>query len=421
MPVAHHQPKVHTRRARNRLQPRHAPYWTLLSTGCSLGYRRGRNGRVGVWLAKFRAQPGGERIQCKLAPADDRLPADGVVCLDFDQARRKAISWFPIAAQIATGEVPQRGGYTVGDACRDYVARLEGHSRGLRSTTYVIDANILPFLGTVPVEKLSRRRLESWQKFLAATPRRKSKGGLPPQSEEATRRRKLTANRQLSILKAALNFCLAEGRVASTAPWRLVKPFRGVDSPRTRFLSDAEARELARACPPDFRLLVRGALYSGLRYSELGRLQVQDFDPGSATLLVAQSKSAKTRRIYLDLEALDFFRALSAERRLDELLFRRADGQQWTKDRQQALMREAVHAAQLAAVTFHELRHSAASRWARLGLSLQEIARQLGHCDTRMTGRYAHLCLDSLAAKVRALPPIGLEEPPPAAVPKRVQ
>ncbi|MEE8606152.1 MAG: site-specific integrase [Nitrospiraceae bacterium] len=421
MPVAHHQPKLHTRTARNRLQPRHAPYWVLVSTGCSLGYRRGRNGRVGVWLAKFRAQPGGERIQRKLGPTDDRLPADGVVCLSFEQARVKAIEWFPIAAQIATGEVPRRGGYNVEQACADYIRKLEGHSRGLRETAYVVRSNIVPFLGTVPVENLSRRQVESWQKFIADTPRRKPKGGLPPESEEAVRRRKLTANRQLSILKSALNFCLAEGRVASTAPWRLVKPFRGVDNARTRFLTDGEAQQLARACPPDFRLLVRGALYSGLRYSELGRLQVQDFDPGSATLLVAQSKSAKARRIYLDLEALDFFRALCAERRLDELLFRRADGKRWEKDRQQGLMREAVRAAEIAAVTFHELRHSAASRWARLGLSLQEIARQLGHCDTRMTARYAHLCLDSLAAKVRALPPMGLDEPPRAQPPKRVQ
>jgi integrase len=374
-----------------------------------------------MWLAKFRARPGGERIQCKLAPADDRLPADGVVCLDFDQARRKAIEWFPVAAQIATGEVPRRGGYTVRQACRDYVAKLEGHSRGLRSTIYVIDANILPFLGTMPVQELTRRRLESWQSFLVATPRRKSKGGLPPDCEEAVRRRKLTANRQLSILKAALNFCLAEGRVASTAPWRLVKPFRGVDSPRTRFLSDGEAQQLARACSPDFRLLVRGALYSGLRYSELARLQVQDFDPGSATLLVAQSKSAKARRIYLDIEALDFFRALCAERRRDELIFRRADGQGWGKDCQQGLVREAARAAEIAPVNFHELRHSAASRWARLGLTLQEIAAQLGHADTRMTMRYAHLCTNTLAGKVRALPPIGLEEPPAAPSPKRVQ
>jgi hypothetical protein len=71
------------------------------------------------------------------------------------------------------------------------------------------------------------------------------------------------------------------------------------------------------------------------------------------------------------------------------------------KDGAKGLMEEACKAAEIEPLTFHELRHSAASRWARQGLSLGEIAQQLGHADVRMTQRYAHLCQQTLANKIR--------------------
>lgn len=37
-------PKIDTRSARSRLPTRREPYWTVLSTGCALGYRKGAKG-----------------------------------------------------------------------------------------------------------------------------------------------------------------------------------------------------------------------------------------------------------------------------------------------------------------------------------------------------------------------------------------
>ena len=143
------------------------------------------------------------------------------------------------------------------------------------------------------------------------------------------------------------------------------------------------------------------------RYSEIIALRVQDFDAVAGTLLIAQSKSGRSRRVYLDEEGCEFFRSVAAPRRPYEPMFLR-DGRPWGKDSAQGLMDVATKAAGIPSATFHELRHTAASRWARLGLSLQEIAAQLGHADVRMTQRYAHLCQQSLADKVRALPTMGI-------------
>ena len=55
-----------------------------------------------------------------------------------------------------------------------------------------------------------------------------------------------------------------------------------------RHLTTAEATRLINAADPDFRPLVRAALETGARYSELTRLEVADFNPDSGTIQIRQ-------------------------------------------------------------------------------------------------------------------------------------
>jgi integrase len=96
---------------------------------------------------------------------------------------------------------------------------------------------------------------------------------------EAARKRRATANRTLTILKAALNRAWREGTIASDSAWRRVEPFEGADAARVRYLTIAEAERLINAADKEsgFRVLVRGALATGARYGELAALRVEDF------------------------------------------------------------------------------------------------------------------------------------------------
>jgi integrase len=53
--------------------------------------------------------------------------------------------------------------------------------------------------------------------------------------------------------------------------------------------------------------------------------------------------------------------------------------------------------------TIHDLRHHYASRLAQAGRSLQDIRDLLGHANTKMPERYAHLCRTNLGRAVDAL------------------
>jgi integrase len=75
----------------------------------------------------------------------------------------------------------------------------------------------------------------------------------------------------------------------------------------------------------------------------------------------------------------------------------------WGKSDQSRFMREACAVAKIMpAVSFHDLRHSYASRLATRGVPMGVIAAQLGHSDTRMTEKhYAHLSPSYVAETVR--------------------
>src|SRR5262249_6536844 len=233
----------------------------------------------------------------------------------------------------------------------------------------------------------------------------------------AVQRRRATANRVLTYLKAALNHAWRAGLIPSDAAWRRIKPFRAVDLPVIRYLSQAEITRLLNACAADFRDLVHLALLTGCRYGELCRLNVADYNPDVATLTIRDAKSGHPRPVTLTGHAPELVEKLMAGRSPNGALLRRGDGRAWKRAEQLRPMREACARAGIApAVGFHVLRHTHASILAMRAVPMAVVARQLGHSDTRMTERhYAHLAPNYVADTIRASVP-RLTESMPAKV-----
>jgi integrase len=131
---------------------------------------------------------------------------------------------------------------------------------------------------------------------------------------DALRARRATANRTLTVLKAALNHAYHEGRVASDDAWREVKRFREADAPVVHFLSDDECRRIANASDGAFRNIVKGALVTGCRYGELTRMRAADFNAEAGIVTVRTSKAGKPRHVALADEGRALFSELTAGR-----------------------------------------------------------------------------------------------------------
>ena len=139
--------------------------------------------------------------------------------LDYRKAEADARNWIARHHRMAAGMEPEPAAmpadpYTVADAIADYLADYVARGgKALATTKQAAEAHILPALGTMPVGRLTRDKLKGWHRALAASPARvRAKAGERRHRDtegdpDASRRRRSSANRVLTILKAALTPC----------------------------------------------------------------------------------------------------------------------------------------------------------------------------------------------------------------------
>lgn len=247
---------------------------------------------------------------------------------------------------------------------------------------------------------------------------------------------KSTTNRDLNTLKAALRLAVR---------WRLLDAYALADvkaakvdtASRVRFLTPDEESRLRKALDardearraerqranvwrrersydewPTYGTytdhltpIVLLALNTGLRRGELFNLRWRDVDLGGAVLTVEGegAKSNLTRHVPLNSEAVMVLRTWrgTPAPAADAHVFPGVDGARLEDIKKGWL--PLVKAAALTAFTFHDLRHSFASKLVMAGVDLNTVRELLGHADLAMTIRYAHLAPEHKAAAVAKL------------------
>ncbi len=240
-----------------------------------------------------------------------------------------------------------------------------------KSYSWMLDARLLPAFGEKRLDRISTADIRRW-------------------FDDFSRTAPGNANVALRLLRAILNFAVARDRI-ETNPAGGIAPNR---RPRmTRFLSTEEIARLHRVL--DAHSVGRGAaqadlirllLLTGCRRNEIVRLrwsEVQD-----DTLVLADSKVGP-RKVPLGARA----RAILDGRPKGDSPFvfpsqrdpSRPHGDHlslWYRVRREARIED---------VRLHDLRHTHASHAVMSGVPVPVVSRLLGHSNTRMTLRYAHL------------------------------
>ena len=245
-----------------------------------------------------------------------------------------------------------------------------------------------------------------------------------------------TTNRDLDCLRAALTKAVAWGALPSS-PMAAVKRAKLDTIGRLRYLSPDEEKRLrvaldareqrrregrasfnawraARGYPtiPDYpgvyadhmQPVVLLALNTGLRRGELLGLTWGDVDAVGARLVVrgTEAKSGRTRYLPLNTEALGVLQSWRpADVKADAFVFAGSEGEQMQSLK--TAWGKIAKAAKLEGFTFHDLRHTFASKLVQAGVDLNTVRELLGHADIKMTLRYAHLAPEHKAAAVAKL------------------
>jgi integrase len=347
----------------------------------------------GTWQLRFRL-PDGDRMQVALGtfpevPAHER----------FDKAAVAARLCF--AHHSGTGRAT-RSALTVGDACDAYVI----HTRELKGERAAKDLTdrYRRWLSNDPVNKielakLSRDQLKAFRARLVGTPVKINKKG------DTRARSKDTVNRDMAVLRAALNLAFAEGKAASDAAWReSLKAFKGAGRRRGLYLDREQRRSLIEAAPSDIALFLKGMAMLPLRPGALAALQVRDFDSKLGVLTVGHDKSGRNRKIKLPPEGVNILDAARRGKEAHAPLFTRIDGVPWNKDSWYLPIKEAARAASLPSSTSaYTLRHSVITDLVHGGLDLLTVAQISGTSVAMIEKHYGHLRADIAASALARL------------------
>ena len=178
-------------------------------------------------------------------------------------------------------------------------------------------------------------------------------------------------------------------------------PVQGLKLPplnnrRERRISDEELRRLFDACKAcrnkRIEPLLRLALETGMRRSELVNVRQEHIDLQQRTLHIPKTKNGHARTVPLSGEAIRVFCDLTPAE--DGRLF------PMTTNAVRLAWEDLRRRAGVEGVRLHDLRHEAVSRFFERGLSVPEVALISGHLDYRMLQRYTHLQPDAVAAKL---------------------
>ena len=380
--------KLETGTARRRLEVRKKPFWTTISPGIGLGYRR--NAGPGTWSVRSTNSDGADWTK-RIGLADDLEPADGKHVLTYWQA----IDVARALARRQPGADDANRPVTVSEALGRYQCDLE--SRGADAqNAHRVRRHLTPTLAAKPVALLTMNDLRHWRDGLV------SKGVTPA-----------TINRTRAGLRAALELAASlDERITNRNAFRLgLKGLPGGKNPRRMVLPEADVLRIVQAAYEHnraFGILIEVLAQTGARISQAARLKCGDLqaDGSDPRLLVPTSykggRGQKEREhvpVPITSSLAVLLNKLRGDRPHDAPLLIKGDGTRWlerNKSEQWVIFRTIAERAGFDPdeITTYALRHSSICRSLLKGAPVSVVARLHDTSSDEIEAHYAAYILD---------------------------
>lgn len=213
-------------------------------------------------------------------------------------------------------------------------------------------------------------------------------------------------NRYMEWLRHVLNVAVRDGKLAANPVLKL-KMYKEPKG-KTRFLSVEEEKLLLEKLGPTHGPWARLAILTGLRQNEQFRLQWKDVDLERGILTLPTTKAGGVQYAHLNEEAKMILRGFDSWQR-SKWVFP-SENPATPLDARNFYSRvwmPAVTGVGIEWATWHDLRHTFASRLAMTGHNEGTIAALLRHSTTALVKRYAHLSPSHLKAAVEGVAGFG--------------
>jgi integrase len=242
------------------------------------------------------------------------------------------------------------------------------------------------FFGSYLVSKIDTPLIDVFKEF------RESEGVKPA-----------TINRQLNILKRMLNLAKKRWQWIKDVPHVEMEP--KADNKRVRYLSFEEYHKVLSACDEWIREIVMVAAWTGLRLSNLINLKGGQVNLFNRTITIDEdnTKNGEPLVIPISEAVFEILKTRMKQNGLsDQFIFMRHNRPLYKLEVQRGFKKALVQ-AEITNFRWHDLRHCFASWHRQAKTDIHTLADLMGHKDTRMTMRYAHIGQENLTNAVKIL------------------
>jgi integrase len=375
----------------------------------------------GAWYGRWRASDG-RRLNRHLGPAREPGTATGLTRREVERLFRKVreaeeTAPRPVLASRARIE-------DAGDSLRRKLAMEGSRKSYLEGCESMQRVHIVPRLDNAPIARVDRKDVETLAEGML-------KAGRSPK----------TVRNVLTFLHSVFEHAIENGWCSENPVRRASRPRRqraGDAEPDIQFLTMDELEAVVRVIPdetvvptpgptrrgrsgpappppadvlgPVLRVLIQTAAMTGLRQSELLGLRWRDVDWTAQRIRVrnAYTRGEHSSRGKSDLSTrrsvpmadrllaeLDRWSQRSVFTSETSLVFAHPNtGKPLDRTKVTRRFQEACVDAGVRVITFHELRHTFATRMAAQGVPLRKLQEWLGHADIKTTQIYMHYAPD---------------------------
>ncbi|WP_186105117.1 tyrosine-type recombinase/integrase [Burkholderia gladioli] len=330
-------------------------------------------GTITKWVAKNGDVSWQGKVRRKGYPSQTRTFGEKKECEKWIRATEAAMDRGEGAAPIKqTQPQPHTDGLnTLADVLQRYRDTVSPEHRGGWIEVLTINKWLTEAFVKTPLTDVTATVIAAWR------------------DERLKRLKPASVSRQMNLLYGAINRARAE--------WGCPIPDCKVARPRNpphreRVLADEEELILlsgARAARnPHLAPVIEFALATAMRAGEIIGLRWADIDLNRRVARLSMTKNGAARDVPLSSRALA---ALDRVERMDERVFYRLNS-----DGLKHQFARLAARCKLDDLHFHDLRHTAITRYARTGMNTLQLSVISGHKDVRMLARYTHLKADEL-------------------------
>jgi len=202
-----------------------------------------------------------------------------------------------------------------------------------------------------------------------------------------------TVNREMSCLRRMTRLAAKEGLIEKVPTFEFESEKHLA---RERVASDQEYADLLKNSPRWLQRVSIGAYETAISQGDLLKLTWDEVDqePDTIVLRGGREKTGVKQTAWISLALREVLNELREEQKkvpnLENRVFTH-DGRPITKDSLRKAFDKAKKAAGIRDFKFHDFRHTAKTRWAKMGIPVEIAMKAAGHTTLAMHHRYVNL------------------------------